>query len=127
GGARTHDRRIMRSAASCTTHASCTDDTDHRTGGSHHAGTIWRAGPRTGPRSRPPRPLILLLCVTSLRAPGVRQRGRSRSRALLRCLDFPRYLPGLVVIALECWLSSTSSWEVTVVGIMPSGGAGPRC
>ena len=27
GGARTHDRRIMRSMASCTTHASCTDDT----------------------------------------------------------------------------------------------------
>ena len=57
-----------------------------------------------------PRPLIPLLCVTSLRAPGVRPRGRSRSRALLRCLDF-RYLPGLVVIALEGWLSSTSSWK----------------
>src|SRR6267142_3885661 len=37
----------------------------------------------------PTRPLILLLCVTSLSAPGVRPRGRSRSRALLRCLDFP--------------------------------------
>src|SRR5258705_11777105 len=75
----------------------------------------------------PTRPIIALLCVTSLRAPGVCPRGRSRSRVLLRCLDFPRYLPGLVVITLECWLSSTPSWEVTAVGIMPSGGAGPRC
>src|SRR5690349_18609001 len=50
-----------------------------------------------------------------------------RVPGLLRCLDFPRYLPGLVVIALECWLSSTSFSEVTAVGIMPSGGAGPPC
>ena len=28
GGARTHDRRIMRSPASCTVHASCTDTTE---------------------------------------------------------------------------------------------------
>jgi hypothetical protein len=28
GGARTHDRRIMRSTASCTMRASCTDDTE---------------------------------------------------------------------------------------------------
>jgi hypothetical protein len=35
--------------------------------------------------------------------------------------------PGPVVAALECWLFSASSWEVTVAGIMPSGGAGPRC
>ncbi len=68
GGARTHDRRIMRSTAPCNTHASCTDDTDHCTGGSHHAGTIWRAGPRTGPRPRRPCPLVLLLCVASLTA-----------------------------------------------------------
>ena len=38
-----------------------------------------------------------------------------------------RYLPGLVVIALECWLSSTSFSEVTAAGIMPGGGAGPPC
>jgi hypothetical protein len=30
----------------------------------HHAGIIWRAGPRTGPRPRSLRPVILLLCVT---------------------------------------------------------------
>jgi hypothetical protein len=56
GGARTHDRRIMRSTAPCTTHASCTDDADHCTDGTHHAGIIWRAGPRTGPRPRRPCP-----------------------------------------------------------------------
>ena len=28
GGARTHDRRIMRSLASCTVRASCTDTTE---------------------------------------------------------------------------------------------------
>jgi hypothetical protein len=33
--------------------ASCTDDTDHRTDGTHHAGIIRRAGPRTGPRRSP--------------------------------------------------------------------------
>src|SRR5260370_14827605 len=91
GGARTHDRRIMRSTASCTTRASCTDDTDHRTGGSHHAGTIWRAGPRTGPRPRHPCLLILLLCVTPLRAPSLRPRERARCHranrfAVLSCL-----------------------------------------
>jgi hypothetical protein len=50
GGARTHDRRIMRSTASCTTHATCTDGAGNRTDGTHHAAIIWRAGPRTGPR-----------------------------------------------------------------------------
>jgi integrase len=29
--------------------ASCTDDTDHRSDGTRSAGTIWHAGPRTGP------------------------------------------------------------------------------
>ena len=41
--------------------------------------------------------------------------------------DCGRMGPGRVVAALECWLSSASSWEVTAAGIMPSGGAGPRC
>src|SRR6266567_2311230 len=50
GGARTHDRRIMRSAASCTEHASCTDGTDYRTDDTRRTGIIGRAGPRTGPR-----------------------------------------------------------------------------
>ena len=50
GGARTHDRRIMRSTAPCGVRASCTDDTDHRTSGTRNAG-IWRAGPRAVPRS----------------------------------------------------------------------------
>ena len=35
--------------------------------------------------------------------------------------------PGPVVAVLECWLVSASFSEVTAVGIMPSGGAGPRC
>jgi AcrR family transcriptional regulator len=50
GGARTHDRRIMRSSASCTIRASCTDGTGYRIHGSRCAGIIRRAGPRTGPR-----------------------------------------------------------------------------
>jgi len=50
GGARTHDRRIMRTTAPCTMRASCTDDTENGTDGTHRAGTIWRVGPRTGPR-----------------------------------------------------------------------------
>jgi hypothetical protein len=78
GGARTHDRRIMRSTASCNTHASCIDDTHHCTDGSHHAGIIWRAGPRTGPRPRRLYPLVLLLCVTSHGAPSLRPRDRAR-------------------------------------------------
>ena len=65
GGARTHDRRIMRSTAPRTERPTCTDDTDHGTDGTDHAGIIWRAGPRTGPRPRHPGPLVLLLCVTS--------------------------------------------------------------
>jgi hypothetical protein len=40
GGARTHDRRIMRSMASCTERASCNDGTDHRTDGSRCSGII---------------------------------------------------------------------------------------
>jgi hypothetical protein len=53
GEARTHDRRIMRSTALCTTRASCTDDTGYCTDGTHHTGIIWCAGPRTGPRRGP--------------------------------------------------------------------------
>jgi hypothetical protein len=49
GWARTHDRRIMRSTASCTERASCNDGPDHRTDGSRCSGISWRAGPRTGP------------------------------------------------------------------------------
>jgi len=40
GGARTHDRRIMRSMTPCTDRASCTDRTDHRTDGIRGAGII---------------------------------------------------------------------------------------
>src|SRR5262249_11787615 len=50
GGARTHDRRIMRSTAPSTERAGCTDDTDHRIDGSRCAGIFRRAGPRTDPR-----------------------------------------------------------------------------
>jgi predicted nucleic acid-binding protein len=38
GGARTHDRRIMRSMASCTMRPSCTDGTSYRTDGTRRAG-----------------------------------------------------------------------------------------
>jgi hypothetical protein len=50
--------------------ASCTDDTGHGTDHTHRAGIIWRAVPRNVPRPKLPRPLILLLCVTSPRAPA---------------------------------------------------------
>jgi hypothetical protein len=50
GGTRTHARRIMRSTPPCTTRASCTDDTEYRTDGTHRAGIIRRAIPRTIPR-----------------------------------------------------------------------------
>ena len=45
-----------------------------------------------------------------------------------RCAaDCGRVGPGRVVAALECWLVSASLSEVAAAGIMPSGGAGPRC
>ena len=50
GGARTHDRRIMRTTAPCTMRASCTDDTENGTDGTHRAGITWRAILRTIPR-----------------------------------------------------------------------------
>jgi len=53
GGARTHDRRIMRSTAPRSVRATCTDATDPGIDGTRCTGIIRRAGPRTGPRSRP--------------------------------------------------------------------------
>jgi hypothetical protein len=68
----------MRSTASSTVRASCTDDTDHRTDGTHRAGIVQRAIPR--PSSS--RPVILLLCVTPLGVPCLRPRaGSSHHRA----------------------------------------------
>jgi hypothetical protein len=58
GGTRTHGVRIMRSTPPCTMPASCTDGTDHRTDGIHHAGIITRAIPRTIPTPRRPGPSI---------------------------------------------------------------------
>ena len=43
--------------------ASCTDSTGNRMDGTRGAGIIRRPGPRTGPRSSPVPPVILLLCV----------------------------------------------------------------
>ena len=79
---RTADLPFTRSTASCNMRATCADDTDHRTDGTHHAGIIWRAGPRTGPQPRRPFPAVLLLCVTSPRAP-IRP-GRAGSAAQIR-------------------------------------------
>jgi hypothetical protein len=56
GGARTHDRRIMRSTASCTVGASCTDTAEPcRWWPRLHWLHRW-LGPRTGPRPRHPIP-----------------------------------------------------------------------
>jgi hypothetical protein len=79
---RTADLPFTRSTASCNMRATCADDTDHRTDGTHHAGIIWRAGRRTGPQPRRPFPAVLLLCVTSPRAP-IRP-GRAGSAAQIR-------------------------------------------
>ena len=87
----------MRSTAQCNTRASCTDDTGHRTDDVNRCtGIIWRAGPRTGPRPRRPCPLVLLLCVTSLRAPSLRPREQARryradSSTVRSCL--PLHMP----------------------------------
>ena len=45
--------------------ASCTDSTDHHTDGTHRAGTIQGAVPRTVPRLRPCVTLSCSLCVAS--------------------------------------------------------------
>jgi hypothetical protein len=67
GGTRTHGGRIMRTTVPCTVAASCTDDTENGTDGTHRAGIIPWAIPRTIPRPMHPCPVILLLCVTSPR------------------------------------------------------------
>jgi len=59
----------MRSPALCTKRASCTDGTGYRTDDARHAGIIRRTGPRTGPHPKSSCLVILLLYVTSLRAP----------------------------------------------------------
>jgi hypothetical protein len=63
---RTAGLPFTRRTATCTERASCTDDTGNRTDGTHRAGIVRCAGPRTGPRPRPSCPAILLLCVTLL-------------------------------------------------------------
>jgi hypothetical protein len=65
---RTADLPFTRSPALCTDRASCTDDTDHRTDSTHHAGIIRSAGPRTGPRLTTTIARCQLLSVTLLRA-----------------------------------------------------------
>ena len=74
GGTRTHDRRIMSSTAPCTERASCTDDTGHLTRSTGYAGIIRRVVPRTVPRRHLSRPAIVLLCVTSPKAPRPHRR-----------------------------------------------------
>src|SRR5260370_42597499 len=66
--------------------ASCTNDAGHSIDGTHHSGIIGRAGPRTGPRLRRLYPLILLLCVTSVR----RLYPRSSLARLHHVADAPR-------------------------------------
>jgi hypothetical protein len=60
---KTGQRRITRGTRRGCARASCTDSTADRTDGTRGAGIIRRPGPRTGPRPRPLRPHILLLCV----------------------------------------------------------------
>jgi len=83
GGARTHDRRIMRSTASCAMRASCTDGTGNRADGVRRAGIVWRAGPRTGPRRQAPmslRPATVRNIAKSADLRPCDQVRRSRSR-----------------------------------------------
>jgi len=50
GGARTHDRRIMRSTATCTVRTTCTDTTEPCRWRPWSHWSHRRLGPRTGPR-----------------------------------------------------------------------------
>ena len=49
---RTDDLRITRGLLPACARATCTDSTDHRTDGTHDAGIIRHAVPRTVPRPR---------------------------------------------------------------------------
>ena len=51
GGARTHDRRIMRTPAPCNMRSTSTNDTRNRTDGTRRTGITWRPIPRTIPRA----------------------------------------------------------------------------
>ena len=76
--------------------ASCTDSTGHRTDGTRSPGIIWRAGPRTGPRPRRLSCPVLLLCVTSLRAPSstpASMQGRPWTDGFTDRSSAPRYIP----------------------------------
>jgi hypothetical protein len=77
-GNRTPDLRITRGPIPIRTHASCTDTTDHRTGGTRRAGTIQRPVPRTVPRPRPCVTPSCSLCVTSLRGTASRAHEHAR-------------------------------------------------
>jgi hypothetical protein len=66
GGARTHDRRIMRTTVPCTVRASCTDGTglSHRRHSRRWDHPVTRSTNRSTPDAL--HLVILLLCVTSL-------------------------------------------------------------
>src|SRR6516162_243962 len=79
----------MRTPAPCTTHASCTDDTENDTDGTHRAGITWRAIPRTIPRTHHGERYAALPCAERAPPSGAadndgapRRVGRQRHRAL---------------------------------------------
>ena len=86
----------VRSTAPCTTVANCTDDTNHRTDGTHYAGIIRRAIPRTIPRPATAGATQRYHAPGGLRHPERLKRRRARQPACTGQARLPRSgLPGL--------------------------------
>ena len=100
------DLPFTRSTASSSMRASCTDDTGHRADVTRRAGIIRQVVPRTVPCPRPGRPIILLQCVTSL-------------RAQYPCLRSDRLIGPTVFKSVRGSLSfPTSTWTFSICAAM---------
>ncbi len=109
---RTDDLRITRGTIPSRARASCTDSTEHRADSTRRAEIIRLPGPRTGPRPRPYVPIILLLCVTSLRAIHPRPRaGLAVMRS--RTCNRPTHIPCALHALLAGKLSRKRRWTQT--------------
>ena len=114
----------MRSTAPCTARANCTDDTDNRTDSIRCAGIIRRAIPRTIQRRRRPYPVILLLGVTSPRAPRLCPRERALPtvfKSVCDSLSAAARSRRLAVFLLKksCCNRDKSQRDAEIMGILP--------